>query len=88
MILPRLMSAVARHAPGVDLVVRPMGERPAHYLASGVHDLAIGPDAAFEPSLRSQTLFDDGFVCLLRRGHPLAKQRSRWSASCGSVMCW
>jgi DNA-binding transcriptional LysR family regulator len=68
-LLPPLLPLLARKAPLVTLNVRPIGDT-ARDLAAGVHDLAVAPSP--DASLRSQVLFDDRFVCLLRRGHPLA----------------
>jgi len=74
-ILPRLVAAVARAAPEVTLVVRPISMSPERELGAGEHDIAFSLANNVDPSLRSQILFEDGFVCLLRRGHPLAKKR-------------
>jgi DNA-binding transcriptional LysR family regulator len=72
-LLPRLMARLAREAPGVQLVTRP-GSDEAPLLA-GEHDLNFGVAAPESADVRSEKLFDDGFVSLLRAQHPLAKQR-------------
>lgn len=44
-------------------------------LASGEIDLAIEPELLAEPSLHSQLLLQDEFVCVVRKGHSLAKKQ-------------
>jgi DNA-binding transcriptional LysR family regulator len=74
-ILPRLLRRISREAPDVTLLVRPLGDHPERDLASGLHDLVLTPQLGADPWLRSAPLFDDRFVCLLRRGHPLARRK-------------
>jgi DNA-binding transcriptional LysR family regulator len=76
-LLPRLLARVAREAPDVTLVVRPMHDAPERFLASGEHDLAIGVGLSGVPSLRTERLFAERFVCVMRAGHPSAK-KARW----------
>jgi DNA-binding transcriptional LysR family regulator len=73
-LLPRLIRRVEQEAPGVTLVIRPVGQRHDRDLVSGAHDLALMPGQPMG-EVRCQRLFDEEFVCLLRRGHPLAKKR-------------
>jgi DNA-binding transcriptional LysR family regulator len=73
-LLPRLFARLQREAPGVRLVVRPvvgLGERE---LLSGEHDLILGVGAPAGAGLRSEVLFTDGFVSLLRAGHPATRR--------------
>lgn len=74
-LLPRLLRRIEAEAPGVTLVIRPIGPRGERDLLSGVHDLLITPGMPGLGEVRSQQLFTEEFVCLLRRGHPLAKKR-------------
>lgn len=73
-LLPRLMAALHRHAPGLRLVVQQLaGEAIAPALDDGRLDLAFG----YLPQLggaHSQALLDERYVVLLREGHP---QRGR-----------
>jgi DNA-binding transcriptional LysR family regulator len=73
LLLPRLIAALAREAPHVDIrsvVVGPQYVEEA--LESGDIDLAVGyfPDLT-RPSTMQQVLFTHGFACLVRRDHPL-----------------
>jgi DNA-binding transcriptional LysR family regulator len=71
-VLPKLMRALAREAPGVDLRVSPsLPQELGAALARGEVDLAIG----YYPECRGtdifqQRLYTHGFTCLARRGHP------------------
>ncbi len=65
---------IARLAPMVNLyVIRslPIIED----LRTGTHDLGIGVLASAIPEVESELLLSEKFVCLLRKGHPAAKQR-------------
>ncbi|HEX6836001.1 MAG TPA: LysR family transcriptional regulator [Polyangia bacterium] len=73
-LLPRLFARLQREAPGVRLVVRPglgAGERE---LLSGDFDLALGVAAADGSGVRSEVLFAESFVSLMRAGHPAARR--------------
>jgi DNA-binding transcriptional LysR family regulator len=74
-LLPRLLARLEREAPGLSLVVRPVGPRSDRDLLSGAHDLGITPGGHTDGELRSQELFTERFVCILRKGHPLARKR-------------
>jgi len=74
-LLPRLQARLARLAPGVTVTVRqPVGDQ-GRELLSGEHDLALGLWPSEQDDLRSQALFSDRFVSVLRAGHPDAKKR-------------
>lgn len=75
-LVPPLLRILAREAPGVDLVVRPVPEEPAEALAAGRVDLVLGvePGRGAPGSLERRKLFDDGFVCLVRRDHPVLER--------------
>lgn len=71
--LPVLMEALAREAPGVTLRVVPAGgEALAQAMAEGRVDLALGLLPQLQAGFFQQALFRQGYVCLLRQGHPLA----------------
>jgi DNA-binding transcriptional LysR family regulator len=74
-LLPRLMARLQRVAPGVQLIMRPMVDAGTEALVSGEHDLTIGVARPDSPDVRGETLFSDGFVSLLRAGHPAARRR-------------
>lgn len=73
--LPVLMEALAREAPGVTLRVVPAGgEALGQAMAEGRVDLALGLLPQLQAGFFQQALFRQGYVCLLRQGHPLAQQ--------------
>ncbi|WP_236603844.1 LysR family transcriptional regulator [Sandaracinus amylolyticus] len=72
-LLPSLLRVLAREAPGIDIVVRPVPEDSGEALASGKLDLVIvaSSSSGVAPSLEQRRLFDDGFSCLVRADHPV-----------------
>jgi DNA-binding transcriptional LysR family regulator len=75
-LLPRLLRRLARHAPGVELSVRPwsLHEAPPD-LARGEADLMLGFYDKLPARHREQRLFEDEYVCVVRRRHPLVKSK-------------
>jgi DNA-binding transcriptional LysR family regulator len=77
-LLPGIMARLVREAPGVELRVIVPGQDPASELAAGKLDLVIMPlphgDAG--QGIRGRRLLSDRFVCVTRRGHPLAKTKT------------
>ena len=77
--LPALRAVVSEQAPGVDLRIRQLArENLREMLADGDVDMALFTGAMHElpESLYSRKLYDDPFVCLVRREHPRV-QRGR-----------
>ena len=85
-LMPGLVEAITREAPGVTLRVVPLITRdPRRLLEEGQADLAIGhfPAALSDLTARAQSgeavsflhhrLFAGDYVCVMRKGHPLAK---------------
>jgi DNA-binding transcriptional LysR family regulator len=75
--LPSLVERLEREAPGVDLRVHALGDAMSQALASGAIDIAIAPVPSYDqgPGIRARALFDERFVCVMRRGHPLATKK-------------
>lgn len=84
-IMPSLVNAIENEAPSVTLRVLPLTTRdPRRLLDDGEVDLAIGhfPAALADLSARAQggenvsflhkRLFSGDYVCVMRKGHPLA----------------
>ncbi|MEO0321458.1 MAG: LysR family transcriptional regulator [Myxococcota bacterium] len=72
-LMPQLLAALEREAPGIDVVLRPESRQAAELLEEGLIDLAITlPDFIGDRGLRTQKLLTDDFVCVLREGHPAA----------------
>jgi DNA-binding transcriptional LysR family regulator len=72
------MARLLRDAPGVELRVLGLGHDPTSDLAAGNLDFVIWPAQAGDDSrgVRGRQLFSDRFVCIARRGHPLAKKKT------------
>ncbi|MBN0847765.1 LysR family transcriptional regulator, partial [Pseudomonas aeruginosa] len=71
---PALIAAVADAAPDVCIRFAPKPEKTSRYLREGLVDLEIGVQSNMGPEIRLQRLFEDRFVGVVRKGHPLAKQ--------------
>lgn len=74
-LLPQLYARLAREAPGVALRLRPAAQDLDRELEGGELDLALGPPVGLSPRLVAPKLLDDGFVCVVRRGHPHVAKR-------------
>jgi len=76
-LLPALLSRIDREAPGVDLHILRLTGREGADLAEGHVDAVIGIVEVLGPlpGAYTQRLFDERFVCLVRKGHPLVGRR-------------
>ncbi len=85
-LMPGLVDITMREAPGVSLRVLPLSTRdPRRLLDEGEIDLAVGffPSVLAEmtgqeqagrlPAYDHQRLFGGEYVCVMRKGHPLAR---------------
>ena len=77
LMVPRLLERLAQVAPNMDLWTRPAATEPTLALERGQLDLLIQPTRTREetPAFRMEELWDDEFVGVMRRGHPLAQRR-------------
>ncbi len=84
-IVPGLVRIIERDAPGVSMRVLPLTTRdPRKLLDEGQFDLAVGyfravladltaqAQAGSMPAFDHQRLFTGEYVCVMRKGHPLA----------------
>lgn len=84
--MPPLVALITEQAPGISLRVVPLTTRdPRRLLDEGQADLAIGnfPAVMTDLAARAQSgeavsflhhrLFEGDYVCVMRRGHPLAR---------------
>jgi DNA-binding transcriptional LysR family regulator len=70
-LLPRLLNAVQKEAPGVVLRSAPIPlEDPAAALISGEVDLAVGFFTNLTTGFNQTLLFRERYVCVVRDGHP------------------
>ena len=71
LLLPALLAAAAREAPGVSLEIVPSARRGnAWLLETGDVDLALGAIVDRMPSIRRMDLCTEGFACAARKDHP------------------
>ena len=74
-LMPGLMARLAVDAPGVRIHCQEIDRREiAAELASGRLDLAIDIPEVARSELNSVPLLADRYVCVLRKGHPLARR--------------
>ncbi len=86
-LMPGLIARIETQAPGISMRVLPLTTRdPRHLLEQGQIDLAVGYFPAVLADLSSQAqliagdaapfaharLYEGEYVCVMRRGHPLA----------------
>lgn len=75
-LMPAIVKRLATEAPGVSLESSIPRERvPVEDLYQGRIDLTIAVEDIEQSGLFRARLNEDGFVCVLRKGHPLAKQK-------------
>lgn len=74
--LPAIVRHLAVSAPGIQLrtVFKPLPETTTG-LATGEIDLALGFLPSLEAGIHKRPLFEQHYVCVMRKGHPLAKHR-------------
>ena len=72
---PALDRLLTTMAPQVSLRVLSSEGDDWALLRDGTADLSICLAGAFPPECRTQLLFHERFVCVMRRGHPLARRR-------------
>lgn len=70
---PPLLAYIGREAPGLDLDVVAPGPATIGDLEEGTLEAVIGVIDDAPAGLRRRGLFDDGYVTLLRAGHPAAE---------------
>jgi DNA-binding transcriptional LysR family regulator len=96
-LMPPLVELITAHAPGLSLRVVPLTTRdPRRLLDEGHADLAIGnfPAVMSDLTARAQAgesvsflhhrLFEGDYVCVMRKGHPLAKGPLTLKRYCGA----
>jgi len=76
LLMAPLLQKLASSAPAVDLSVVVFPNLP-ELIESGAIDLALTVSAQMAPGLSSAPLFDDEFVCMVRRDHPQIKKTLR-----------
>jgi DNA-binding transcriptional LysR family regulator len=71
LLLPPLLNAAAREAPGATIEIVPSARRGNVWLLqTGDADLALGAIVDEAPGIRRMDLCTEGFACAARKGHP------------------
>jgi DNA-binding transcriptional LysR family regulator len=81
-LLPHVASVLTEQAPKVEVEVRPVRRqgtqlllRDAAALAEGTIDLVVAAVLGEIRELRTESLYEERFVCIVRKGHPLARRK-------------
>lgn len=76
-LLPQFVRRLGTEAPGIDIRVLPQADAASTQLGSGAVDLVVAPRNRHDRvgGIYAQKLFAEKFVCVVRRGHPLAKKK-------------
>nr|AZI70968.1 LysR family transcriptional regulator [Marinobacter maroccanus]AZI70990.1 LysR family transcriptional regulator [Marinobacter maroccanus] len=73
--IPRLMDALARHAPKCTIsTVRDNSVSLMQALQGGTVDLAVGLLPNLQAGFFQRRLFDNRYVCLCRKNHPVTRE--------------
>lgn len=72
-VLPGLVGRLSKTAPGVSLEIAPWDDSVFRKLETNALDLALWINTA-PGELRTQVLFRDSFMCLVRQDHPVGKK--------------
>ena len=81
---PALLARIGKEAPGVRLRFVPKPDKDSAPLREGAVDLETGVvDATTAPELRTQPLFRDRYVGVVRKRHPLSKGQVTAAAYAG-----
>jgi DNA-binding transcriptional LysR family regulator len=75
LMLPPLLQALAQRAPSASIAVVPIAANPVGRLEDGSSDVVIAPFLEATGQVEVDTLFEDGFVCAMRTGHPALRNR-------------
>lgn len=73
-LLPTLAARLRDLAPRASLLLRPMESTLAGDLEVGRVDLVVSPRAGIPEGAMQRHLFDDEFLCAVRRGHPALRR--------------
>jgi DNA-binding transcriptional LysR family regulator len=74
-LLPRLMNRLSEVAPSIRVEITHISARTPKMLESGDADLAVGFMPELEAGFYQQKLFDQRFVCVVRKDHPRIHSR-------------
>ena len=86
---PHLLARLADEAPALDLDILPPGATLFEALESDAVDAIVGVIDEAPAGIRRRGLYEDGFVTLMRAGHPAADEKAHARAiSRNSAISW
>ncbi|WP_394209128.1 LysR family transcriptional regulator [Enterovibrio calviensis] len=71
LLMPTLISRLANLAPGIDLVIPASSGDNVDLITQGSADIAIGVYDDLPARFHKRTLYEEDFVCVVRRDHPV-----------------
>lgn len=74
LLIPTLLSKLARIAPGLDLIIPRQSGDNVDLISQGDADLAIGVYHDLPARLYHRSLYDEDLVCLVRHNHPAIRE--------------
>lgn len=75
--IPAIVKDLKRQAPHLTIEIIDASDSGHKRLLSGEADLLIGPFYHDAPAFYARTLFNETYVCLMDRAHPLATRQSK-----------
>jgi len=70
-----LVAQLGSRAPECRIALLPYdGARTQEQMTTGEVDLWLGTQSSIPPNLRARTLYEESFLCVMRRDHPLASR--------------
>jgi len=75
-LLPELIKNISSSAPGIDVqsYLTPRMETPKELAAANI-DFAIDPPVHSDPNLRSKKIYQDNYVLVVNKKHPITKKK-------------
>ncbi len=74
-LLPHLVQHLQQSAPGIDLCLVPSAGRTLQLLDAGELDFGIAAFGEIPERFGTESLIEDSYVLMMRKGHPLSKGR-------------
>lgn len=74
LLLPKLIAKLAVLAPGMEILVPPSAGDNVELVANGEVDLAVGVFSDLPARFYCRALYEEDFVCVVRKNHPLLTQ--------------
>lgn len=87
-VILEIMRRFSKAAPKAGIELVPFPDDQFRNLSLGRLDLVLYPDQTLPESLRSAYLFEERYVCVCRKGHPILKQARRGAIPMAAFLDW